>query len=249
MRIFSAKFTPDRLEVLKVLSSQAAISIENALLYEQLKDYSHTLEMKVAERTDALQKANQELKLLSTLDGLTGVANRRQFDEYLSQEWQRMAREQLPLSLILCDVDFFKRYNDYYGHQAGDDCLQRIAQAMSRALKRPADLVARYGGEEFGIILPNTNADGAVQVAETIRIEVQRLKIAHACSSVSEYITLSQGVSSTVPTQKFSPEALVATADRALYEAKEQGRDRSGILDFGQSANNLRNIYANVMAV
>ncbi|MGK7876492.1 MAG: diguanylate cyclase [Xenococcaceae cyanobacterium] len=173
----------------------------------------------------ALQEANLELQLQANLDGLTQVANRRRFDECFPQEWRRCAREKLPLSLIMCDVDYFKSYNDTYAHQAGDDCLKHVAQAISRAVKRPADLVVRYGGEEFAVILPNTPSEGAVQVAEAIRDEVQQLKIPHAQSDVSEYVTLSLGVSSIVPTQELSPEALIAAADKALYQAKEQGRD------------------------
>ena len=137
-----------------------------------------------------------------------------------------MARETAPLSLILCDVDYFKRYNDTYGHQAGDACLQQVARAISRVLKRPTDLVARYGGEEFAVILPFTTGEGAVHIADTIHLEVQQLLIPHAKSSVSEYVTLSIGVCSTVPQKEFSPIALIAIADKALYGAKEQGRNR-----------------------
>ena len=219
---------------------------------EQLEEYLHRLERKVRQLTLAyretkvlfqkeinqhqqteaalqkanqeLQKANQELQRLATTDGLTQVANRRRFDEYLSLEWRRLTRSQAPLSLILCDVDFFKSYNDTYGHLAGDSCLRAVAQAIKGALKRPADLVARYGGDELAVILPNTNAKGAVHVAEVLRHEVKRLKIPHASSKVNEYVTLSEGVSSQVPTQDLSPETLIAGADQALYQAKEQGR-------------------------
>ncbi len=137
-----------------------------------------------------------------------------------------MGREQECLSLILCDVDYFKLYNDHYGHQEGDDCLQQVAQALRRAVRRPADLVARYGGEEFAVILPNTEGETAVIVAEIIREEIKKLKIIHSYSKVSEYITLSLGVSCLIPTQYNSPEPLVSFADQALYEAKKQGRDR-----------------------
>ena len=173
-----------------------------------------------------LEADNQQLQRLVSIDGLTQIANRRRFDEYLAIEWLRMAREQQPLSLILCDVDYFKRYNDTYGHIAGDTCLQWVAGAISRGVKRPADLVARYGGEEFAVVLPNTNALGAVQVAELVRHELNQLMIPHAASAVSEYVSLSLGVSSTIPTQEFSLEQLIAAADKALYEAKEQGRNR-----------------------
>jgi diguanylate cyclase (GGDEF)-like protein len=168
----------------------------------------------------------QQVQRLASSDSLTQIANRRRFDEYLDQEWQRMAREGAPLSLILCDIDFFKTYNDTYGHQAGDNCLQQVAQAISFAVKRPADLVARYGGEEFAVILPHTDAQGSAQIAEKIRSQVQVLQIAHAGSQVSQYITLSLGVASTVPAYESSPAVLIAAADKSLYQAKAEGRDR-----------------------
>lgn len=179
----------------------------------------------VIEQAAALQKANQYLQLLANLDGLTQIPNRRQFDEYLNQEWRRLSRENLPLSLILCDIDYFKHYNDYYGHLAGDTCLKEVAQAIERAVKRPADLVARYGGEEFAVIMPNTNVEGAIRVAELIQVEIQMLKIPHAQSNVSAYITLTLGISSQVPTQESQPKILIDAADQALYAAKRQGRD------------------------
>lgn len=176
-----------------------------------------------------LQADNQKLQRLISQDSLTGINNRRRFDEYLAFEWLRMTREQKPLSLILCDIDYFKPYNDTYGHPAGDSCLKQVAIAISRALKRPADLVARYGGEEFAVIMPNTNDVGAVQIAQKLRQEVYQLMIPHAASGVSEYVTLSLGVASTIPNQKLSAEKLIAAADDALYEAKKQGRNRVGV--------------------
>ncbi|MGK7901463.1 MAG: diguanylate cyclase [Hormoscilla sp.] len=223
---YPVNYTAEDLKMFAALTTQAAAAIKNALLYEQLKDYSHTLEMKVAERTVELEKAMQELHRHATLDGLTQVANRRQFDSYLSQQWEKLARDGLPLSLILCDVDYFKRYNDTYGHQAGDDCLRKIAQAISSAVKNPAYLVARYGGEEFAVIMPNTSIKGAVHIAEAIKIELEWLNIPHEQSKVSKSVTVSMGVSSTIPTNSVSPSALIAITDAALYEAKKQGRDR-----------------------
>lgn len=173
----------------------------------------------------ALKKANQELERLAALDGLTQVANRRQFDKILQQEWYRLKRDRLPLSLILCDVDYFKSYNDRYGHLEGDNCLKQVALAIARASRRPADLVARYGGEEFAVILPNTNVEGALQVAESIRKEVERLKIPHALSGASQYVSMSLGVHSIVPTADNSPQELIEIADRLLYAAKQQGRN------------------------
>lgn len=174
-----------------------------------------------------LEVANRELKRLAALDGLTGVANRRRFDEYLEAEWRRMAKEKMPLSLILCDIDFFKKYNDTYGHQAGDACLCQVAKALSLCAKRSVDLVARYGGEEFAVIMPNTTTAGAFHVAEEIREVVNALKIPHARSVVSEYITLSLGVASINPMPDISPSIAVAAADAALYQAKAAGRNRS----------------------
>ncbi len=173
-----------------------------------------------------LEAANQSLYRMVSIDGLTQISNRRRFDEYFQKEWLRMAREQLPLSLILCDVDCFKAYNDAYGHQAGDKCLQQIAKAIDSIVQRPADLVARYGGEEFVVILPNTNATGALCVAEKICLKVRDLKIFHVHSAVSNFVTISLGVTSVVPSREDSKERLIARADKALYQAKNQGRDR-----------------------
>lgn len=173
----------------------------------------------------ALVKANQELERIATLDGLTGIANRRRFDEYLYFEWLRLFREKLPMSLILCDVDFFKLYNDTYGHLAGDFCLQHVAATIRQSVKRHSDLVARYGGEEFAAILPNTTAKGAFYVAETIRKQVQKLKLVHAKSQVSKYVSLSLGVASIIPNGENCPDTLINIADKALYAAKNQGRN------------------------
>jgi diguanylate cyclase (GGDEF)-like protein len=172
-----------------------------------------------------LEIANRELQRLASLDGLTGVANRRRFDEYLDVEWRRLAREKLPLSLILCDIDFFKKYNDTYGHQAGDACLRRVADALRFCARRSVDLVARYGGEEFAVILPNTTDVGASLVAEEIRTVVNALEIAHAQSAVSEHVTLSLGVACMQPTVNAPPSILIAVADAALYKAKAAGRN------------------------
>ena len=185
----------------------------------------YSLTKKVAKQAIALQQANQQLQRLANLDSLTQVANRRSFDQYLDREWRRLRREQAPLSLILCDVDYFKQYNDRYGHLAGDNCLKKIAKATERTLKRPADLVARYGGEEFALILPGTDLSGALVLAEMTRTVVPNLKIAHARSQISSYVTISLGVSSHIPDRTNSPESLLADADCALYEAKRQGRN------------------------
>ncbi|MBE9005245.1 PleD family two-component system response regulator [Fortiea sp. LEGE XX443] len=173
-----------------------------------------------------LEAANQELQKLVTIDGLTQVASRRRFEEYFAQEWQRMAREQLSLSLILCDVDYFKSYNDTYGHRAGDRCLQKVAQAIKDSVKRPADLVARYGGEEFAVILPKTEVQGAMVLAAKICSVVRRLAIPHSNSQVSGYVTISAGVAADIPQPGSDFQDMISAADRALYQAKIEGRDR-----------------------
>jgi diguanylate cyclase (GGDEF)-like protein/PAS domain S-box-containing protein len=200
---------PWEIGLLKQLATQVGIAIQQAELYHKL------------------EAANHELKRLATLDGLTQLANRRRFDEYLEQEWRRLARDQKPLSLIMCDIDFFKFYNDTYGHQAGDECLKRVAAALCRAAKRPADLVARYGGEELVVVLPCTSNSGALCVAEYIREEVRNLRLAHPRSNVSPYVTLSLGVAGIIPCLDQAPAVLIAAADAALYEAKAAGRDRT----------------------
>jgi len=176
-----------------------------------------------------LQEANRKLQYLAVIDGLTELANRRQFDECLNREWKRLQRENLPISLIMCDVDFFKAYNDTYGHQLGDDCLRSVAKAIKASVKRSTDLAARYGGEEFALILPNTDASGAHKIAETIQEEIQKIKIEHSRSKVSNYISLSLGISTIIPSIKILPEELVKAADKALYAAKTQGRNRAVI--------------------
>jgi diguanylate cyclase (GGDEF)-like protein len=183
------------------------------------------LTQKVQEQAISLQRANQELLRLANLDGLTEIANRRRFDEYLDNEWRRLTRQEDHLSLILCDIDYFKSYNDHYGHQAGDTCLKQVAKTIEATLCRPGDLVARYGGEEFVIVLPNTAPDGAVKVADKICANVRLLELVHEYSKANSYITLSLGVSCLIPNLQTQAEQLVAAADKALYHAKEAGRN------------------------
>ncbi len=173
-----------------------------------------------------LKKANLRLTYQANIDSLTQIANRRRFDEYIAQEWSRCAREREYLSLILCDVDYFKAYNDNYGHQAGDNCLYEVAKGIERGVKRPADVAFRYGGEEFAIILPHTEGQGAIKVAEDIHQQIQLLQIPHASSEISNIISLSLGVSSIIPDTRSSPHTLISAADDALYDAKLKGRDR-----------------------
>lgn len=174
--------------------------------------------------TRKLDGANRELTRLSAVDGLTGIANRRQFDEALSREWRRCLRERETLSLLMIDVDFFKQYNDGYGHQAGDECLRSVAETLRGKLRRPADVVARYGGEEFAAILPDTALEGALLVAEAMRAAVQGLGLTHDGSAFG-VVTVSIGVASLPPQQPEGMPRLLSAADWALYEAKRLGRN------------------------
>lgn len=178
------------------------------------------------ESREQLAEANRTLQKLSSLDGLTGIANRRTFDETLSKEWNRAVRDQKPLGLIMLDIDFFKLYNDHYGHQRGDDCLKKVAKGLEAAINRDADFLARYGGEEFSAILPDTDIQGAVKVAEEMRQSVKSLHIEHVKSKVSDFVSISIGVASMIPQNDTEQETLIAAADQALYKAKDEGRDR-----------------------
>ncbi len=166
------------------------------------------------------------LRSLVFIDGLTGVANRRHFDDALTDEWRRCRRNGVPLALILIDIDYFKRYNDYYGHQAGDICLQAVASSLKAAFGRSHDLIARYGGEEFVCLMPESNRAGARAKAEALRKRVEQLAIPHADSPGSPFVTLSLGVAVLIPDDQAAPADLVRSADLALYAAKQDGRNR-----------------------
>jgi diguanylate cyclase (GGDEF)-like protein len=236
------QFTAGNLDIRAKISSkdeigQLAKSFNNMAL--QLQTSFETLEQRVQERTAELliakekaEDANQKLEQLVNLDGLTQVANRRCFDGRLQAEWKRLGQEQQPLSLILLDVDKFKSYNDYYGHIGGDNCLIRIAQTVQQTVHRPADLVARYGGEEFSVLLPNTDLVGAIKVAESIQQAIHDQAIPHAKSDIKDIVTLSLGISSVIPTWDIKPDTLIASADQAMYNAKQKGRDRYCTADF-----------------
>lgn len=174
-----------------------------------------------------LREANHQLQQLTVIDSLTQVANRRRFDEYLLQEWGRALRGHLPLSLIICDLDYFKPYNDHYGHQAGDRCLQAVAKALDQCINRASDLVARYGGEEFAVILPNTTMEGARQVADRLVKATEALALPHKTSPSGGIVTLSCGVASVMPMADYLPSDLIFTADQALYQAKDRGRNQA----------------------
>ena len=210
----SRKWDSSEIEFIERLAGQLAIAIQQSELYQQLKI------------------VNQKLVELATLDSLTKVANRRIFEEHLEKEWRRMTREKANISLILCDVDYFKLYNDTYGHPAGDRCLQEVANAIKAEVKRPGDLVARYGGEEFVVVLPRTDGTGGFHVAELIRKRLRALNLVHAGSQISKFVTMSFGVSSTIPSINSSLQELIETADNALYQAKQKGRNQTIINNF-----------------
>lgn len=179
-----------------------------------------------AELYRQLQAANQELDRIAKVDSLTQLANRRWLDEYLNQEWQRLARERKPLSVVLADVDYFKPYNDTYGHAAGDQCLVEIASAIRFGVRRPADLAARYGGEEFALVLPDTDTAGAIRVVQLVRHHLQTLDLPHGASPSSNVITLSFGIATVIPTLDSPAESILEIADQALYAAKDAGRNQ-----------------------
>lgn len=176
-------------------------------------------QLRLKRKTDLLEK-------LSSIDGLTEIPNRRQFDETLSNEWARARRAQSNISLILIDIDFFKQYNDHYGHAAGDKCLQKVAKTLKHSLKRPADFVARYGGEEFVVILSEIDHQSALMMANKLNESIFQLELPHEASQVSEYLTISLGIATTIPQDDQRHESLLETADKYLYEAKSSGRNQ-----------------------
>jgi len=193
---------------------------------QELRRHKDRLEETMEAHMAELIEANHRLLTLTIIDALTQIANRRRFDDYLTKEWQRMKREKKPLALILSDIDYFKKYNDNYGHQAGDDCLKSVAQTLEKSINRPADLVARYGGEEFCAILPNTSLKGAKIIAERMRNNVEKQQNRHAYSAANNYVTISLGVASFRPDTDNTPEKLIELADQRLYKAKNGGRNR-----------------------
>ena len=184
-----------------------------------------------------LKQQSDLLKSMALVDGLTGIANRRHFESSLHIGWLQSAREQSPMSMLLIDIDEFKKFNDYYGHMAGDGCLQKIAQAMAGILGRPYDLVARYGGEEFAIILPKTDHEGAKYIADQVHQAIRALNIPHTKSTTGS-VTLSIGVSTIIPHYKVSADILIQHADKALYQAKENGRNKTVATDLDTNDQN-----------
>lgn len=201
--------------------------------YKELLDKHSRLQEEVERRQQVereLQRANEQLSQLALVDNLTQLANRRAFDAYLHHEWQRLSRQAYQqsayLSLILVDVDFFKRYNDTYGHVVGDQCLQQVAFALQHCAERSTDLVARYGGEEFVMVLPDVNRKGAIAIAQRVQTAIADLNISHANSAISHLVTVSLGVATVIPTLATTPGSLIQLADLALYAAKSNGRNQ-----------------------
>jgi len=186
-------------------------------------------ETELLEVTRQLQAANEMLQNLSYLDGLTGIANRRHFDQEFLQESRRSKREKTSLSLIMLDIDYFKAFNDTYGHLKGDDCLKTVATTLKKNLRRPGDFPARYGGEEFTVVLPNTDEVGAGIIAEELRTSIEKAGIEHINSLCADHVTVSLGVVTRFAGQADTPDDLILAADRALYRSKHEGRNRVSI--------------------
>jgi two-component system chemotaxis family response regulator WspR len=217
---------PDKVELVARLRAHSRAHL---LQLERDEAYSKLEALKVQ-----LELSNEELARLSMVDGLTGLANRRAFDEALDREWRRAARENSELALVLVDIDFFKRYNDSYGHPAGDECLRQVARALAHGARRPADVAARYGGEEFAILLPSTGLSGALIVAEGLRAGVAALNLEHRASEAASHVTLSLGAACVRASPSASPDGLVSAADGALYQAKHEGRNRVAVATAAQ---------------
>jgi len=203
--------------------------VRSALRLKQEMDTRKAHELELERKSAELEAANARLRSLSALDGLTGIANRRAFDEFLEREWKRAIRKASSLAFIMVDIDHFKGYNDRYGHLAGDECLKQVAHTLAAHAKRPGDLVARFGGEEFGVILADTDMAGAQSVAEAMRRDVEALAIVHEASATAPVVTISLGVATHVPLPLETSERLVMAADRALYQAKSSGRNRFAV--------------------
>jgi len=224
--------------MLQGLADRTALTISNGRLYrtnleqaEALRRMNAELELRVAERTAQLEEANEQLRMLATTDALTGLANRRHFDTVLEAELRRACRNGKELALLMCDVDFFKRYNDCYGHLVGDSCLQAVGQVLRTTFRRASELPARYGGEEFAIILPGVGEEHALKAAQKLKIAMEARQIPHATSEAAPHVTLSIGVASLKPRATTPSAELIAMADTALYASKERGRNRATLFE------------------
>lgn len=209
---------PDKIEVIARVHAHS-----RSFLAQKQRDEAYVA---LREMQVELEAKNIELERLSSQDGLTGISNRRIFDEFTQKEWSRAARDNSQLSLIMVDIDHFKTYNDNYGHQGGDDCLRKVAQQLASKVKRPTDLVARYGGEEFAVVMPGTDLEGAKSIANDLCEGISSMGLAHAYSSTADHVTISLGVACMTPSADAKAEDLIAKADGALYTAKESGRNR-----------------------
>jgi diguanylate cyclase (GGDEF)-like protein len=221
-------FTSANIVAFEAFADQVAGAINMASVNARLAATKHELELQRKALEDAnslLANAIDTLHRISTQDGLTGISNRRHFDDTMLLEWRRALRKGSPLSLLMLDIDFFKAFNDAAGHQAGDDCLRRVAQTLQDSLHRASDLVARYGGEEFAILLPECDGDAARRLAETLRTKIEALRFDHPASETG-FVTISIGAATQVPERGLKAEQLVSEADAALYEAKRRGRNR-----------------------
>lgn len=208
-----------------ILQSKVRVFID---LYKQkrlIEAQSALLQLKINELTE-LREQNFKLESLSLSDGLTGISNRRNFDQYIQMCWKNCMRSGRPLSLIMADIDYFKAYNDNYGHLQGDECLIEVARTIASSCRRPMDLAARYGGEEFSVVLPDTDKDDALAIAERIRSAIEELLIKHEHSEVASHVTLSLGVYTLTPESPCSVEEFIDCADKALYNSKSTGRNR-----------------------
>lgn len=227
IELFAVKKDGDEIPVEITIS---AIPWQNSYIFSGIvRDISERkkMEQELQQNQIRLEDNNRLLQELAIQDGLTQISNRRFLDEYLPNEWKRAARDKYSVSLVMIDLDFFKPYNDTYGHQSGDECLKRVAEKIKGVLHRPADIAARYGGEEFIVVLPETEVAGALKISEEIRSEIESLRIEHSGSKVSSYVTASLGVATLLPSEILSdPKVLIQKADEALYEAKNQGRNR-----------------------
>lgn len=204
---------------------ELAARIDVALALKGEMDVRKAREKELLEVMQDLADANQKLERLTLIDDLTGIANRRYFEAFSEQEWKRCLRERKPLSLIMIDIDYFKSYNDYYGHQKGDDGLKKVAETLNHTMNRAGDLAVRYGGEEFAAILSNTDPEGAFFVADIIRKEIEALQIEHPCSPIGDHVTVSLGLATRLPSHQTSFTDLIKAADQALYTAKLNGKN------------------------
>lgn len=198
---------------------------------KQIEQYQHQLEELVLEKTRKLEEANKQLQEMVNIDSLTGLSNRRYFDEVLNNEIRRAIRTRTDLSLLMCDIDYYKSYNDYYGHVQGDECLKNIADCFKNTFLRATDTVARFGGEEYAVILPDTNLEEARQSATRLCNMINKLNITHEASPIADHITISTGVACMHPDERLLDTELIQMADEALYQAKGNGRNRIEIYE------------------